>query len=123
MKLVVEILSGSLFYIQVENNATIADLKNEIGIQQKLPVDRMVLFLDDKNQAPGSMIKEEDSTLLIDCGFKEESHIYLFFSPDEPAKQKSLLDDVTCHPLFLPSDSNSNSDSDWQSDWYPAYDR
>ncbi|KAM7276141.1 hypothetical protein ACFE04_018007 [Oxalis oulophora] len=110
MKLVVEILTGSLFYIQVENNATIADFKKEVGIQQKLPVDRMLLFLNDKSLAPGRMIEEDDGTLLSDCGFEDESHIYLFFSSDVSAKQKSVLDDVTSHPLFSLRDSSSTSD-------------
>jgi len=37
MRLVVEILTGILFYIQLDNNATGADLKREIEAQQELP--------------------------------------------------------------------------------------
>lgn len=46
MRLVVEILTGILFYIQLENNATVADLKREIEAQQELPQDRLIMFLD-----------------------------------------------------------------------------
>ncbi|CAB4286537.1 unnamed protein product [Prunus armeniaca] len=44
-QVVVENLTGSLFYVQVGNNATVADLKREIETQQKLPYDRMILIL------------------------------------------------------------------------------
>lgn len=46
MRLVVEILTGILFYIQLDNNATVADLKREIEAQQELPQDRLIRFLD-----------------------------------------------------------------------------
>lgn len=46
MRLVVEILTGILFYIQLDNNATAADLKREIEAQQELPQDRLIMFLD-----------------------------------------------------------------------------
>lgn len=46
MRLVVEILTGILFYIQLDNNATVADLKREIEAQQELPQDRLIMFLD-----------------------------------------------------------------------------
>jgi hypothetical protein len=46
MRLVLEILTGILFYIQLDNNATVADLKREIEAQQELPQDRLIMFLD-----------------------------------------------------------------------------
>ncbi|KAK9922524.1 hypothetical protein M0R45_030986 [Rubus argutus] len=39
MKVVVENLTGTLFHVQVGNDATVADLKREIETQQKLPYD------------------------------------------------------------------------------------
>ncbi|KAF9663277.1 hypothetical protein SADUNF_Sadunf17G0021500 [Salix dunnii] len=79
MKVVVEILTGTLFYIEVGNDATVADLKKEIGAQQKLPQDRLILFLDNKQTR---LISEEgDGATLVDCGVRDGSHIYLFFDP------------------------------------------
>ncbi|EEF35166.1 uncharacterized protein LOC8270263 [Ricinus communis] len=95
MKVVVEILTGTLFYIQVGNDATIADLKREIGAQQKLPHDRLILFLDNSRS---SLIDEiGDATSLVDCGVHDGSHIYLFFNP--------LDDGSTHHFVFTWPDS------------------
>ncbi|KAJ6677732.1 hypothetical protein OIU85_008319 [Salix viminalis] len=79
MRVAVEILTGTLFYIQVGNDATVADLKKEIEAQQKLPRDRLILFLSNKRR---HLINEEgDGATLVDCGVQDGSHIYLFFDP------------------------------------------
>ncbi|KAL0391990.1 UNVERIFIED_CONTAM: hypothetical protein Sradi_2421800 [Sesamum radiatum] len=46
MKLVAEILTGSLFFVEVEDNATVGDLKKKIGEQEHLPTRRLILILD-----------------------------------------------------------------------------
>jgi hypothetical protein len=79
MRVAVEILTGTLFYIQVGDDATVADLKKEIEAQQKLPQDRLILFLDNKQN---HLINEEgDGASLVGCGVQDGSHIYLFFDP------------------------------------------
>lgn len=87
MKVVVENLTGTLFYVQVGNDATVQDLKREIEAQQKLPCDRLILVLD-ADQSP-LMSKEEERATLVDCGVQDGSHIYLYFNPidDEPNDQ------------------------------------
>lgn len=90
MKVVVENLTGTLFYIQVSNDATIEDLKKEIEAQQKLPCDRLILVLD--NDHCPLMNKEEEKASLIHCGIQDGSHIYLFFNP--------LDDDCNYHFMF-----------------------
>lgn len=94
MRLVVEILTGALFYVHVDNDATIGDLKREIGSQQNLPHDRLILILD-TNQSPMNGGDQEDEAPLSDCGVKDGSHIYLFFSP---------VDDASTHPFLYNSD-------------------
>ncbi|KAJ1404342.1 Ubiquitin-like domain superfamily [Sesbania bispinosa] len=85
MKVVVENLTGTLFYIQVGNDATVEDLKKEIEAQQKLPCDRLILILD--TDSSPLMTKEEEKASLIDCGVQDGSHIYLFFNPlDDDSK-------------------------------------
>ncbi|CAJ1979035.1 unnamed protein product [Sphenostylis stenocarpa] len=79
MKVVVENLTGTLFYVQVSNDATVEDLKKEIEAQQKLPCDRLILVLD-AHECP-LMSKEEEKLSLVDCGIQDGSHIYLFFNP------------------------------------------
>lgn len=68
MRLMVEILTGILFYIQLDNNATVADLKREIEAQQELPQDRLIMFLDN-NQSHLIIYQDGDGTSLI-VGFK-----------------------------------------------------
>lgn len=90
MKVAVEILTGTLFYIQVENNASVADLKREIGAQQKLPCDRLILLLSSDHSCP--MSQDHDEVPLADCGVKDGSHIYLFFKPlDDGSTQHSVF--------------------------------
>lgn len=78
MKVVVEILTGNLFYIQVGNDATVGDLKKEIEAQENLPRQRMILVVDKNQSHP--RINDEDAASLVDCGVQDGSHIYLFFS-------------------------------------------
>ena len=89
MKVVVQSLTGTLFHIQVDNDATVADLMREIEAQQKLPYDRMILIPDD-DRHPLMNIDQERATL-VDCGLQDGSHIYLFFNP---------LDDGSTSHLF-----------------------
>ncbi|KAK8569115.1 hypothetical protein V6N13_106988 [Hibiscus sabdariffa] len=80
MKVVVEIMTGSLFYVQVGDDATVNDLKKEIEAREDLASDRMILIADHKNRNK-LITKEEDGTSLVHCGVEDGSHIYLFFSP------------------------------------------
>lgn len=86
MKVVVENLTGTLFYIQVGNDATLADLKREIEAQQKLPFDRLILIRG--TDLRPLMTDDGDGVSLMDCGVQDGSHIYLFFNP---------LDDGSTH--------------------------
>jgi len=86
MKVVIENLTGTLFYVQVGNDATVEDLKREIEAQLKLPCDRLILILD-ADCCP-LMTKDEEKESLVDIGIQDGSHIYLFFNPidDESTK-------------------------------------
>ncbi|BFG21472.1 hypothetical protein CerSpe_077460 [Prunus speciosa] len=101
MKVVVENLTGTLFYVQVGNKATVADLKREIEAQQKLPYDRLIFILDtdDHDHHRSQLIKDDvDGVLLVDYGVQDGSHVYMFVNP--------LDDGSTDHPFeFNWSDS------------------
>ena len=77
MRVVVEILTGTLFYVQVSDNTTVADLKREIGDQENLPHDRLILVLSSNL----SRLMNENELALIDYGVRDGSHVYLFFDP------------------------------------------
>ncbi|GAV79029.1 hypothetical protein CFOL_v3_22494 [Cephalotus follicularis] len=100
MRLLVEILTGTLFYVELGNDATIGDLKREIATQQNVTQDRLILILD-KNRSNEiiedrlnftnqsiQILDNEDGDSLVDCGVQHESHIYVFFNP---------LDDGSSH--------------------------
>ncbi|GMY18524.1 Ubiquitin domain containing protein [Fagus crenata] len=76
MRVVVENLTGTLFYIELGNDATLADLKKEIEDQQNLPSDRLILILDTNRSR--RMNDDGDGVSLVDCGVQDGSHIYLF---------------------------------------------
>ncbi|KAE8654951.1 hypothetical protein F3Y22_tig00117034pilonHSYRG00300 [Hibiscus syriacus] len=80
MKVVVEILTGNLLYIQVDDDAKVNDLKQEIEARENLASDRMILVVDHKDRNR-IITKEEDGASLVDFGVEDGSHIYLFFSP------------------------------------------
>lgn len=79
MRVVVENLTGTLFYIQLGNDATVSELKREIEAQEKLPCDRLILIPDTN---PCSPIRDDDGgASLVDHGVQDGSHIYIFFIP------------------------------------------
>ncbi|XP_060171365.1 uncharacterized protein LOC132602560 [Lycium barbarum] len=76
MNLVIEILTGTLFHIQVAKDTTVADLKREISNQEKLPENRLILML---NTGGDSIMLNGDEIPLVEYGVKDGSHFYLFF--------------------------------------------
>ncbi|KAL6493116.1 hypothetical protein OROGR_032875 [Orobanche gracilis] len=86
MKLVAEILTGTLFYVEVEEDATVRDLKRKIENQENLPSDRLILILDTERQQ--RILMDKDQVPLKFYGARDWSRIYLFFRPlgDVPAQ-------------------------------------
>ncbi|KAF3443718.1 hypothetical protein FNV43_RR13408 [Rhamnella rubrinervis] len=80
MRVVVENLTGTLFYIQLGNDATVAELKREIEAQEKLPCDRLILVLD-TNLGCDPIHDDGGGASLVDYGVRDGSHIYIFFNP------------------------------------------
>ncbi|XP_042518580.1 uncharacterized protein LOC122092328 [Macadamia integrifolia] len=92
----IEALTGTLFYVQVEDDATVGDLKREIETQEKLPQDRLILLHDSHdNHEHGHgllMVMMEDTLSLVDYGVRDGSHIHLCFNPlDDASSQYHLL--------------------------------
>ncbi|KAL5991901.1 hypothetical protein ACLOJK_012812 [Asimina triloba] len=80
MKVLVEILTGRLFHVEIEEGATVGDLKREIAASdESLPEHRLVLVLGN-----GPLMKS-DAQPLTDYGVTHGSHIYLFFVPLLPS--------------------------------------
>ncbi|KAK4429165.1 hypothetical protein Salat_1216700 [Sesamum alatum] len=77
MKLAVEIFTGPLFYVEVDDASTVGNLKKEIGTQENLPSHRLVLIL---NVDERSLLDNEDVSLK-ECGVEDGSHLYVLFEP------------------------------------------
>lgn len=110
MKVVVENLTGTLFYIQLGNDATVAELKREIEAQEKLPCDRLILILD-TNLGCDPIHDDGGGVSLVDYGVQDGSHIYIFFNPldlDHVADEDTDGDRSTYGFVFT-SSSDCNS--------------
>ncbi|GMG98673.1 hypothetical protein Nepgr_000513 [Nepenthes gracilis] len=110
MKLAVEILTGSLFYVEVGGDATVADLKREISTQENLPCERLILYLHKDHFG----LLHDDELLLTECGVHDSSHIYLFFSPLGDGRGNGLEDEEEDHHNtgFSAVDSSVNLSDD-----------
>lgn len=97
-KLVAEILTGSLFYIEVDEGATVGELKKAIGNQEDLPTHRLILLLD----ADQRILLRDDEVPLKEYRVRDGSHIYIFFKP---------LDDNSAKSPSTPQGSVSNNPS------------
>ncbi|GMN58122.1 hypothetical protein TIFTF001_027230 [Ficus carica] len=98
MKVVVENLTGTLFFIQVGNDATVAELKREIEAQENLPCDRLILIPDAKDSHPIS--DDDDGASLVGHGVQDGSHIYVFFNPLDDGSSQSLVFTLPDSPLW-----------------------
>ncbi|KAG8389959.1 hypothetical protein BUALT_Bualt01G0033700 [Buddleja alternifolia] len=116
MKLVIEILTGSLFYVEVGEDATVANLKKQIGDQENLPTDRLILMLDAADQQRYLLVNDETS--VKDYGVKDSSHIYLFFEPlnDEPGPESDDSNEPPNEHYDVISISSDMEDADPSSD-------
>ncbi|CAL5342453.1 unnamed protein product [Camellia sinensis] len=84
----IEIMTGTLFYIQVSDNATVADLKRGIVAQERLPHDRLILILGNNL----SHLMNENELSLVDYGVRDGSHVCLFIDPlNDGSSNDSLL--------------------------------
>lgn len=81
MRVVVENLTGTLFFVQLGCNATVAELRREIGAQENLPCDRLILILDHRPIYDHNDDEIDGRISLTDHGVCDGSHIYIFFSP------------------------------------------
>ncbi|XAR55400.1 hypothetical protein NMG60_11035461 [Bertholletia excelsa] len=77
MRLVVEILTGKLFHVQVNDDVTVADLKKEIEAQEEFPHSRLILILANSE----NLLMDENERPLAHYGIQDGSHVYLFFKP------------------------------------------
>ncbi|GER47939.1 ubiquitin family protein [Striga asiatica] len=103
MKLVAEILTGKLFFVEIENDDTICDLKRKIGTQENLPSERLILILDNADQERLKMDRDETP---LDCyGVRDGSHIYIFFEPPNEVSSYNNSPSTPQYPAPSPSPS------------------
>ncbi|KAK2988017.1 hypothetical protein RJ640_011280 [Escallonia rubra] len=90
LKVIVEILTGKVFNIQVDKDATVAELKREIEAQEDLPNNRLILMFE------GSLLNGNEAPL-FEYGVGEGSHVYLFFHViDNESTENFLLYSQEC---------------------------
>ncbi|KAL3372073.1 hypothetical protein AABB24_008557 [Solanum stoloniferum] len=83
MQVVVEIMTGTIFHIQVGDNATVLDLKIAIHNQQNVPANRILLLLDIGDD---HLLMNDDQKPLSEYGVQDGSRFQLIFKPFEAEK-------------------------------------
>jgi len=88
MKVIVEILTGRFFYIEIEEDATVEKLRREIAAVEKFEGDRLVLVLDN-----GKLL-EDEKQVLAEHGVGDGSVVYLHFASNvEDLDQHTEVED------------------------------
>ncbi|CAN6834239.1 unnamed protein product [Brassica oleracea] len=89
MRVSVEIITGTFINTEVSENATVKELKEKIAKEVQLSVRRLILVVGNEEERR-MVMEDEDETMLIDLGVREDSHMYLFFKhPDFGYKEES----------------------------------
>ncbi|KAG5613271.1 hypothetical protein H5410_024552 [Solanum commersonii] len=83
MQVVVEIMMGTIFHIQVGDNATVLDLKIAIHNQENVPANRSLLLLDIGDD---HFLINDDQKPLSEYGVQDGSRFQLIFKPFEAEK-------------------------------------
>ncbi|KAG2308839.1 hypothetical protein Bca52824_028587 [Brassica carinata] len=88
MRVNVEIITGTFINTEVSETATVKELKEKIAKEVQLSVRRLILVVGHEEER--RMVREdEDETMLINLGVREDSHMYLFFKhPDLVYKEE-----------------------------------
>ncbi|XP_069153548.1 histone chaperone ASF1 isoform X2 [Solanum lycopersicum] len=83
MQVVVEIMMGTIFHIQVGDDATVLDLKIAIHNQENVPVNRILLLLDIGDD---HLLMNDDQKPLSEYSVQDGSRFQLIFKPFETEK-------------------------------------
>lgn len=123
MKVVAEILTGSLFYVEVGDDATVGDLKKEIEKQENLPGNRLMLLLDSEK----CYLLDKDEASLKYYGVEDSSHIYIIFKPHDciassasPSTPKEYASTEPSHSMDSSSGPPNSDSKDDQANNYEA---
>lgn len=87
MQVVVEIMMGTIFHIQVGDNATVLDLKIAIHNQENVPADRLILLLDIGDD---HLMMNDDQKTLSEYGVQDGSRLQVIFKPLEDKKDDDV---------------------------------
>ena len=87
MRVAVEVITGSLFYIDIAEEATVESLKKEIASQESLEESRLVLV-----HRNGEVIANDQYTLK-DCQVFNGTIVNLFFKPIEGTELPASFED------------------------------
>ncbi|MCD7448491.1 hypothetical protein HAX54_042628 [Datura stramonium] len=109
MQVVVEIMSGTVFHLQVGDNATVQDMKIAIQNQENLPSDRLTLLLD-RGYDHFPML--DDQKPLSEYGVQDGSRVHVFFRPLE----EEASDDYTGDDEVMDTDRTESETVDERDD-------
>uniref|UniRef100_A0A7N0TU88 Ubiquitin-like domain-containing protein n=1 Tax=Kalanchoe fedtschenkoi TaxID=63787 RepID=A0A7N0TU88_KALFE len=90
VRLTVEILTGSVFSVQVDPDGTVGDLKREIASKHESFSRERLIILKVEEGESSSILVNEETVPLHEYGVEDGSHLFLFFHPIRAA---SLDDD------------------------------
>ncbi|CAH8390941.1 unnamed protein product [Eruca vesicaria subsp. sativa] len=109
MKVSVEIITGTFIHAEVNENATVKELKEKIATEVKLSVKRLILVVGDGEEIRRMVKDDEDEMKLMDLGVKEDSHMYLFFKhPDlvyKEERSQGRVDDASVEEVSSEAES------------------
>ncbi|CAN4122808.1 unnamed protein product [Withania somnifera] len=89
MQVVVEIMTGTIFHVQVGENAMVKDLKIGIHNQENVPSDRLILLMDIGND---HLMINGDEKPLSEYGVQDGSRLYAFFKPLDAKNEDDDVD-------------------------------
>ncbi|CAH8382023.1 unnamed protein product [Eruca vesicaria subsp. sativa] len=74
MKVSVEIITGTFIDTEVNEDATVRELKEKIATEVQLSVSRLILMVGHEEERR-MVMEDEDEMMLKDLGVREDSHI------------------------------------------------
>ncbi|CAN7006670.1 hypothetical protein IGI04_010263 [Brassica rapa subsp. trilocularis] len=118
MKVNVEIITGTFIDAEVNESATVQELKEKIATEVKLSVKRLILVVEDEEESRRLVKDDEDEMKLIDLGVKEDSHMYLFFKhPDLVSKEERSQgrgDDASTEEISSEAESKRGNKEEYE---------
>ncbi|KAK4352003.1 hypothetical protein RND71_027521 [Anisodus tanguticus] len=87
MQLVVEVVTGTVFHITVEDDSTVPHLKIRIQVQENLTGDHIILLLI---RDADHLLLDDELKRLSDYGVQDGSRLHADFEPPSEAEEENV---------------------------------